>query len=309
MRAYVSQLHGVFVITLAVMVVALTLIGLAWLPSSGAFPAVTENVSVSANEPGVTHFIEELSRVGNGSALVIEASDLEPEPSAGNYTLFIENIGTATLCTPRYVIFHNGGLVSVPISRQHLGPSQVPETDGYSARPGIDTVAAVTRTRPGDASPVQQQGVMSEVTGSGFYYVRLCWASGGPVALSGSYLSAQLPAMDSFDSNPNIKVTRQLNPVAGDTANYVIQSISQPTSVTSSGWQWSGFPPSEQITLSAVNVGGTQHDSYLAFLSGIAFGVAGGALITLIQELLTPLSDRRRARRDTVSPPAEASAA
>jgi hypothetical protein len=45
-----------------------------------------------------------------------------------------------------------------------------------------------------------------------------------------------------------------------------------------------------------VNTGGTRHDSYRAFVSAVAFGVAGGASITLIQELVVPFTRRRDAR-------------
>ncbi len=47
------------------------------------------------------------------------------------------------------------------------------------------------------------------------------------------------------------------------------------------------------ITVSAVNTSETQHDSYQAFLSGILLGVAGGAMVALIQELVAPFRSRR----------------
>jgi hypothetical protein len=89
-------------------------------------------------------------------------------------------------------------------------------------------------------------------------------------------------------------VTRQLKLGALDSADYTLQSITQPTSVTEGGWQWSPkFPAAEPVTLSAVNTSETQHDSYWAFLSGIVLGVAGAALVALIQELVVPFRSRK----------------
>jgi hypothetical protein len=49
------------------------------------------------------------------------------------------------------------------------------------------------------------------------------------------------------------------------------------------------------LRFSAINVSGTQHDTFRAFLSGIFFGIAGGSIITFLQELLVPFSRRRDA--------------
>jgi hypothetical protein len=50
------------------------------------------------------------------------------------------------------------------------------------------------------------------------------------------------------------------------------------------------------LSFAATNTSETQHDSYQAFLSGIVFGVAGGALVALIQELVAPFRSRRDLR-------------
>jgi hypothetical protein len=50
------------------------------------------------------------------------------------------------------------------------------------------------------------------------------------------------------------------------------------------------------LAFTAVNTSETQHDTYDAFLSGIVFGVAGGALVALIQELVAPFRSRAELR-------------
>ena len=66
--------------------------------------------------------------------------------------------------------------------------------------------------------------------------------------------------------------------------------------MTSGGWQWSSAARPAVPDVSAVNTGETQHDSYDAFLSGIVFGVAGGALVALILELVAPFRSRQERR-------------
>jgi hypothetical protein len=269
-RTYIDQLKGVLVVVLAVIVTALTIVGIVFLPSSGGFPSVVNNMTLSVEETGFPAVNEVIDRVGNGSTLTIQGADTNPTDQHNQpYSVFIYNIGSAYLCTPDSVVV-NGGGNSFPVPHQHLQGS-LPSTGGN-----------------GEVTSI------SEVTGHGYLFVRMCWKSRGPVALSGSYLSAQFPGFGGYGSTSSYAVTHQLNPVAGNTSNYLLQSIEQPTSVIPTGWQWSGYPRVLPIAVSAVNTSATQHDSYLAFLGGIAFGVAGGAAITLIQELLAPFSGRRR---------------
>ncbi len=134
----------------------------------------------------------------------------------------------------------------------------------------------------------------TEVWSSGAIYLKVCWSSDAPVARNGAYLTALFPPVSPFGGAGAYAVTRQLNLGAADASDYVLQSIAQPTSVTQGGWQWSPRSAAAQpITVSAVNTSETQHDSYQAFLSGILLGVAGGAMVALIQELVAPFRSRR----------------
>jgi hypothetical protein len=131
-------------------------------------------------------------------------------------------------------------------------------------------------------------------------YVQLCWPpAAGPAAVNGSYLNAWFPPLSVFAAREGPGVTRQLNlgPSNGssNTADYTVQSLELPTSVTSGGWQWrpgSITTASEPLGFAAVNTSQTQHATYEAFLSGIVFGVAGGAFIGLILALIAPFASR-----------------
>ena len=139
------------------------------------------------------------------------------------------------------------------------------------------------------------QPKMYEVVGRGPLYVQLCWNSSAPVNLSGAYLTARFPGLYSSASN-RVAVTRELNLATGNTLDYAVQSLTSPSTVGYRTWEWSKIPFGNALSFAAVNTSVTQHDSYQAFLSGIVFGVAGGALVALIQELVAPFRSRKELR-------------
>ena len=117
------------------------------------------------------------------------------------------------------------------------------------------------------------------------------------MSLNGAYLSAVFPPVLPYDvgRTSDYVISRTLNLGSLTAADYAVQSSDQPTSALPGGWQWSGRPPaSEALQFSAVNSTQTQHDSYQSFLSGILFGIAGGAFVSLVLELLDPFRSRRR---------------
>jgi hypothetical protein len=134
----------------------------------------------------------------------------------------------------------------------------------------------------------------NEVHGSGLVFVKFCWSSAAPAAINGAYLNAHIPPVLSATSPAGYVVSRQLNLGESDSSDFVLQSIVQPTGVTQGGWQWrpTRLTAAQTLAVSAVNTSETQHDSYDAFLSGIFFGIAGGALVALIQELVAPFRSR-----------------
>lgn len=134
--------------------------------------------------------------------------------------------------------------------------------------------------------------------------VDLCWNRDAPLAFDGEYASAALPtvavgSVGRLNTVPAV-VTRSLyfeNPRQSDqplTAEYTLQAGSLPTSTDPTGWHWSGGSSGSGglIQITAVNISESQHEAFLSFLSGILLGVAGSALILVLQEFLEPI--RRR---------------
>jgi hypothetical protein len=258
---------------LVVICVVLGVFGWSLRPQSGGFPTVPEDITLAVTATGLMPITETLIRTaGNGSQLELLGGGPQFPPSTeGGWTLLIDDLGTGRVCTPSTYTYIQAASSSTVLPQFRVTHPFIPSTDPY-------------------ANPHWTQ-----VASSGPFYVELCWSSGGPVSLGGSYLSAQFPPVSSSPST--VAVTPILNPDGGDTANYTIQSTTAPTGSTPNSWSWSTrASASETIHLSAVNTSGTQHDTYRGFLSGVAFGIAGGALITLIQELVGPLSRRREER-------------
>jgi hypothetical protein len=125
------------------------------------------------------------------------------------------------------------------------------------------------------------------------------------VQLNGSYLGARFPPVAGWApltigtpaADINASVVRSLHPDA-ETRDFAIQSQPRPTSAGPESWVWALESSPAPIQLSAIDVSDTQHADYLTFLSGIAFGLAGAAVIALLGEFILPLHQRRQDRED-----------
>ena len=279
MRAYVSRLHLASIVALAVLTVGFGLGGWLIRPASNGFPSVPGNMLLLVGTAGWGSFTETLTHTsGSGAVLTLYGT---PSGSVSirhkDWILWVDNAGPVRLCTPRQFSLDDlAGIAFLTEPPQHLVPAKKATQRLVPFLPGINVATA------------------KAVEGSGSYYVRLCWSSGAPVSSAGAYLSAVFPAMLSYGSDLTpFAVTRQLNLGALDSADYAVQSLVQPTSVTAGGWQWTkALPGSTPLSFTAVDTTETQHDSYQAFLSGILFGVAGGAFVSLVLELLDPFRTR-----------------
>jgi hypothetical protein len=139
--------------------------------------------------------------------------------------------------------------------------------------------------------------------------VDLCWTSDRPMAFDGEFASASLPGIQAFSGNGSdlpLDLTRNLyfdnyqenlQPV---TAQYLLQAGTLPTSTDPNGWHWAAGQGNGSVQLTATNIQVSQHEAYLGFVSGVLFGVVGGAVVLILQELLEPIRIRRRARGKTV---------
>ena len=91
-----------------------------------------------------------------------------------------------------------------------------------------------------------------------------------------------------------------LVPDAGDAADYAVQAATAPSVSSFNGqpaWEWPGSTILTPIRVTASNAITSQHEVYFSFLSGIAFGIAGGAAVAIVQELLDPFCHRRHRKQ------------
>ena len=280
MHNYISRLHLVLVATLLVLTVALGLVGWSIRPSSGGFASVPADMQlfIPTAAPALA-FTESISPASSGGTVLAlegtpQITDVVPTQP---FTLVVNNLGDGRLCTPSVLTNDQLGLAV------HLAPQHARKSAG---------LAFVTL---GKNLPIT-------ISGRGYFYVRLCWPSNGPVSLNGAYLSARFPPTEVFGATKDAPgIVRQLTLGSSDatTADFNVQSLQNPTSVTDSAWMWSARSAAalgQALAFTAVNTSETQHDSYDAFISGIFFGVAGGALVSLVAELVAPFRPRQERR-------------
>jgi len=264
-RSYIDRLHVPLIIALFVIVVVISIVGWAWRPRSGGFPSVEGPEQVEITQNGTNSYTEVLQRTAdNGATLTIQAIAASGDVPSGSWTVSVWDPGSATLCTPGSVVTEGGGAVFT-VRHQTFTPYEGPLTGGSGPTPTI-----------------------KDVVSTGPLYVRLCWEAHGPVGLNGAYLNAQFA--DISANGRSVALTSELYPDGGNTANYTIQTLNQPTDAQPNSWSWTNQKSSfDPVALTGIDESVTQHEAYLNFLSGIAFGVAGGAAISLISELLAPL--------------------
>ena len=273
--SYIGRVHLEVIAILLPIFVVLVAIGWTMRPQSTGFSALPDNMLITLTSPSaVNGFSEVLHRtVDNGAVLDIAAGDLSV--SGPSWSVGIYDLDGARLCTP----------------------SVLPE----GVEPDFSFLGPPERVPPQHLSEPNSLGY-KVVKSSGPMFVQLCWLSNGPVQLNGPYLNAQFPSVDARSNSQNgfidVPTTVVLYPNAGNTADYVIQSPTTPTASTAESWQWSTEPTSgaSNPRLSAVSTSASQHQTFRGFLSGIALGLAGGALIAILLELVGPISRARDAR-------------
>ena len=294
---------------MAAVVAVLSVLGVIWLPQSGAYPTVPEDLTVNVYGQDTFPVVETLEHTHGGGTVLQVAEDIcticnqvvgeQWAVTVGNLADFGTR-GPGRVCQPHpgSPLFPNGG--PLPTTTRVISPRGV-----YSVGP-----ADIFSLGGTGASPTY-----TTVMGTGPLLVWLCWGSGGPDRLDGPYLSAFLPpavngALATADSEyarpipspgPAINNISRfvLVPDAADTAEDTVQAASAPSVSSFNGqpaWEWPGSTILSPIRVTASNAITSQHEVYFSFLSGIAFGIAGGAAVAIVQELLDPLSHRRDRR-------------
>jgi hypothetical protein len=173
---------------------------------------------------------------------------------------------------------------------------------------------------PGQASlhliPFIQQGVndyyipghstVSMISGTPFLTVSLCWNHGSPLITSSSYISAALSPILA-PSGQSGTVTRSLVLGGSSLSSYTLAGGVPPTEATAQAWVWSSSLSSEiqnqarfEIPIIASSLPGIQHDNQNAFYSGIFFGIAGGAAVSIIPVLLDAIDRYKDRKKYTV---------
>lgn len=135
--------------------------------------------------------------------------------------------------------------------------------------------------------------------GSPFFGFNLCWQDNSPLAVSGPYVSAELPLITSTVQTGT--VTRSLELTGTSLSGYTLAGGLAPTKVTPRSWTWasslsSSFEnaASAPIPVIGSSVSGLQNDNNDFLIAGIMFGVAGGAFVSIFPALFDAL-DRRKA--------------
>lgn len=255
-----------------------------------------QNVTVDVWGQGVVGgFTETLTRTANNGA-ELELFGYQQTP--GPWTV-AGTFGSGMLCNPRHLVYKPAGA---------QGGNAVPRPQ--AVHPGRHALDGV----PENATAFTDHGSVIDF--------RICWdpgAADAPVRLNGSYLSAKIPpvfyweglyryqalevggGVEAIGPPPVLTtVTRSNSLVAndGDTADFVLQNgNAAPSDIPfADRWVWSRQTVMPAIRVAAVNTSGQQNDQFRAFLAGIVLGVAGGAVIALLQELMAPFSRRRDER-------------
>lgn len=173
--------------------------------------------------------------------------------------------------------------------------------------PGQGPLRLVPLAQQGaDSYYVQATSPVVPVSGSTFLTVQLCWNSGAPVAMSGAYVSAALSSVQAAGVSSGT-LTRSLVLSGSSLSSYTIAGGIPPTGENVQRWLWSSSLSGAiqdqaryEIPVIASSLPGLQHDNQDAFLSGILFGIAGGAGVSLIPALLDAV-DRRKSRKEAAA--------
>ena len=140
-----------------------------------------------------------------------------------------------------------------------------------------------------------------ETSGQPFLAIRLCWGSDAPLIMNGSYLSAALSPILTGPGQQGT-VTRSLVLSGTSLSSYSLAGGIAPTEVTARSWVWTDDISSRfqsqartEIPIVASSLPGMQQDNQDIFLSGIFFGIAGGAAVSVVPAALDAF-DRRKER-------------
>jgi hypothetical protein len=316
-QRYLAEIHLLLVVVLVILSVIIGAIGFALRPGTDEPPAVSnanltlyvyEQKSPSAipNDPARVD-VDEIMMQDTSSIVLMQIDLFATFPKAGAAHW---ELGTSISQSQPY---------PCPDPYTYLGTAQ---PDPVSINNAQFTIGNHPVNRAGIANFVGHRSTRTAANVLGLYgqspssvqigrlspiaEIDLCWTRNLPMAFDGEYASAALPAVavvsETTGMDLPINLTRSLyfenirQPHQPITAEYSLQAGTLPTSTDPSGWHWSGGQRPGSVELTAVDISISQHEAYLGFLSGVLFGIVGGALVLILQEILEPVRVRRRAR-------------
>ncbi len=172
------------------------------------------------------------------------------------------------------------------------------------------------RTRPyGDHSYLVQGTslIPAAASGGAFLVIHLCWSSGAPLTVGNSYFSAALPFIFVPDQAGTLISFLELS--GASLPSYSPSGGAPPTAVFATSWAWSTaldgiFESQADSRIPAVgsNASVIQKQNDKAFISGILFGIAGGAALSVIAAVPV-VNDRRKSRRNAPEQASDSGAA
>lgn len=313
-RDYLTKLHVPLLAVLVILSVIIGSIGFALRPGTDEPPAVSNpavTLYVSQQGSGSTPFIgptrisvDQIMMQENSSTVLMQLDVFASFAASG---VAQWQVGTTVSnsqpysCPDPYNYLGTTQPDPITVQNAQLAIGNQPATSAMIAnfvgRRSTQTASNVLglygqspdRVRPGDVAPIAE--------------VDLCWKSDLPIEFDGEFASAALSAVNAVSEgdgpNPPLDLTRTLyfeniheNP-RPITAEYSLQAGTLPTSTDQYGWHWSGSQGGTSVQVTTVDIPVSQHEAYLGFLSGVLFGVVGGAVVLILQEMLEPVRLRR----------------
>jgi hypothetical protein len=283
-RRHLAQIHLEWVAVLVVVFVVLVVVGWSLRPQSSGFRPIQTGQYVVVTGQGVGTITQTLTRTRSGEVQLQVRSD---QTSSGPWTVSAYFTTGYRVCQPANVVNAASGFsANAPIEPYRVRHPQVVLVGG----PPTPDVVVASRGR--------------------VILARFCWAStttGAPVKLNGSYLNALFPGAGTADPDadpppPASAVTSVLVANAGDTSDFAVQTGTADSDSNPAAWSWTRSSNDPPARITAVNTSNAQNDQFHAFLAGIVLGIAGGALITILQELFAPFNRRRDERYEHSHP-------
>lgn len=297
------------VVALVVICVALGIVGWKLHPASNGFQLVPQDVRVLVAGSG-TGGIETVTQTGDtGATLKVSASGGVPLRDSDVFSYYggPQAGGAVSVGKGPAITLDKKPLPSAAWAYIVLNPGDAQPCTAHSGYRAGTVAYPYSRPRPALVVPPLPRKDQATV-GDTVLPPGLClhWDSGAPFNISGPYLSARFPPVRGISKDvpytrePQVgdlgvgSVRRVLYLNGSNTANFAIQSDPQPTVTIPTSWAWAIKDTPQVIQVAATNSSDLQHENNSAFYSGVLFGVVGGALISLITELVMPLHRRRR---------------